>query len=274
MSVRDRVSSHAAGEPSRESSRKPSGKPSGKWFLGAVLVSLCAHALTLHLPLPKPSADNPASEPDTAERAISQTRATEAISVAKLPVRPPSQPSIQQPPQPNPPTVTAPPASIQPVVQSPQPSPKPTYQPAPAVIAPIVQQPNPTPSPQPSPTPSPDPTPPAPEQGMVIALTEAFPHFAEAQSGCFSLSNCHRVSGQGSYRQAAKQLVEEMQANGYQVKQRDDIDDQGHRVYEVVIPSEPDATYYLNVFSDSADSMVYALTLQIVSLAELQQLAS
>lgn len=108
---------------------------------------------------------------------------------------------------------------------------------------------------------------------MVVALAEGFPHFADVQSGCFSLTNCHRISGQGSYRKAAKQLVQDMADKGYQVSERDDIDSQGHRVYEVVIPTEPEVTYYLNVFSDSTDSMVYAMTLQIVTLAELQQLA-
>lgn len=277
------------------------GKLARRWFSGTVLFSLCAHALILRLPTSPFSSTQFSSTQTEAQSVIedpsaslssSATLETDAISIAQLPqpkTPPPelalpssTQLAAQRPqlPPPSPPEpiyqlapapVSAPPPqrvapAVQPVAPTSSPAPTPAPSPTPT--------PTPTPSPQPSPSPSPDPTPLPPEQGMVVALGEDFPHLIGGQPNCFGLTNCHRVSGQGSYRRAASQLVEGMRANGYQVTMRDDIDEQGHRVYEVVMPSEPETTYYLNVFSDSADSMVYAMTLEIVSLAELQQLAA
>ncbi|MEO0706889.1 MAG: hypothetical protein AAF050_14640 [Cyanobacteria bacterium J06649_5] len=111
-----------------------------------------------------------------------------------------------------------------------------------------------------------------PEYGAVIALGEEFPHLAEAQSGCYGLEGCQQLSG--NYRRAAQQLIEQMESQGYQLTKRDDLDDTGHRVFEVIAPSEPEKTYYLNVFSPDAGSTVYVLAIDILSLTELQQLSS
>lgn len=111
-----------------------------------------------------------------------------------------------------------------------------------------------------------------PEYGAVIALGEEFPHLAEAQSGCYGLEGCQQLSG--NYRRAAQQLIEQMESQGYQLTERDDLDDTGHRVFEVIAPSEPEKTYYLNVFSPDAGSTVYVLAIDILSLTELQQLSS
>ncbi|MFK8184984.1 MAG: hypothetical protein AB8B99_16555 [Phormidesmis sp.] len=249
-----------------------------KWFLGTILLSLGAHTLLLPLPLPpRTSSSSEANRSSNADDA--PAIAVNAIPLKQLPkpASAESPPPLPAAPLANPPTNELPQAAVAVTEPINEPPPQPVDNnplPEPPISEPIEPTPSPeTPTPTPTPQPSPDPTPPPTERGMVVALAEEFPHFAGAQAGCFSLTNCHRVSGQGNYRQAAKQLIGEMTAQGYQVEQRDDIDSQGHRVYEVIMPSEPDVTYYLNVFSDSADSMVYAMTLSIVTLAELQQLA-
>lgn len=109
-----------------------------------------------------------------------------------------------------------------------------------------------------------------PDQGVLLQLADDFPHLSGSSSGCFSLSNCHQASG--NYRQVVQQLTEQMIANGYQLTEDDTIDGTGHRVFEVVMPSEPDSLYYLNVFSDGLDSAVYAITVNILSLDELKSL--
>lgn len=113
----------------------------------------------------------------------------------------------------------------------------------------------------------------SPEHDVVVRLASDFPHLAGAQSGCYGLENCHRLEHGGNYRQAARQLMAQMQAQGYQVSERDDIDEPGHRVFDVIPPEDAEVTYYLNVFSDGSQSAVYALTLNILSLRELQQLS-
>jgi len=109
-----------------------------------------------------------------------------------------------------------------------------------------------------------------PEQGVVLQLADDFPHLSGSQSGCFGLSNCHQASG--SYRQVVRQLTEQLRANGYRLTEDDTIDGVGHRVFEVVMPHDPESLYYLNVFSDGLDSAVYAITVNILSLDELKNL--
>lgn len=112
----------------------------------------------------------------------------------------------------------------------------------------------------------------SPEHGMVVQLGDDFPDLADAESGCYGLENCRQVSG--NFRQAAQQLVSQMEGNGYELTEREDLDNTGHRVYEVVDLDDPDATYYLNVFSPDIGSAVYVLTVDILSLEALKQLSS
>ena len=108
---------------------------------------------------------------------------------------------------------------------------------------------------------------------------EDFPHLAGAESGCFGFTNCHQVAG--NLRQAAKQLVEGMEIKGYQVTPDDSRSDSGHLIYEVVVPSEPGEspeektakTHYLNVFSPELGRMAYVMTLDLITLDQLRQLA-
>lgn len=110
----------------------------------------------------------------------------------------------------------------------------------------------------------------SPEQGIVVRLGDDFPDLAGAQSGCYGLENCRQISG--NFRQMAQQLVSQMEEQGYELTEREDIDNTGHRVFEVSNPNDPSVTHYLNVFSPDIGSAVYVLTVDILSLEELKQL--
>ena len=111
-----------------------------------------------------------------------------------------------------------------------------------------------------------------PTQGMVMRLGKGFPDLAGAQSGCYGLVGCRQLSG--NYRQAARQLIAQMEARGYRLTERSDVDGAGHRVFEAIAPDQPDKTYYLNIFSPDVGSAVYVMAADILSLEELQKLSS
>lgn len=221
---------------------------------------------------------------DVRAEAIEQD--TQAIAITTLPAAPKPKPqttaqppiqtqqSIPQPVQQlAPQSIQVEPPAQAPLVQSPpQPVPEPIDVPA---VPPDEPQPNPLTQPSNPDAGTPEPEQPSePEHGMVVQLGDRFPHFQNSESGCYGLENCHRIAGEGTYRQAGKKLVDQMKADGFQVEERDDIDEQGHRVFAIVSPDEPTETYFLNVFSDDSDSTIYAVTLEIVSLIELRQLSS
>jgi len=110
-----------------------------------------------------------------------------------------------------------------------------------------------------------------PEYGKVMPLSQDFPDLADVQTGCYGVEGCRQLSG--NFRRAAQQLKEQMEASGYQLTERNDIENTGHRVFEVIAPQEPDKTYYLNVFSPDIGSAVYVLSVEILSLEELQALS-
>lgn len=110
------------------------------------------------------------------------------------------------------------------------------------------------------------------EYGAVVALDETFPHLAGAESGCYGLTGCQRL--RGNFRTSAQQLVDQMEAKGYQLSERNDIENTGHRVFEVIVPDEPETTYFLNAFSPDIGITVYVMSIRILSLVELQQLTS
>lgn len=267
------------------------------WFLGMVLISVGAHALLMPLPIPNKPPEAIAEDEQTVAKDVPAVT-VEAIPLRSLPASPQkSPPQRSLPPQ----TANrqAPPNRALSAAAPPVPQPQPEQ----LVQQPVQQQPEQSINPQPEapvsdplpPDPvSPDPVSPDPvspespeqeedvnagplqseyEQGKLVVLADDFPHLANAQSGCFGLSNCLRVPSQGSYRKDAEALVKQMEDSGYQVQPDETIDEPGHRVYVVEKLSEPDKTYFLNVFSDSG-SMLYTLSSEIMSLTELQQLAS
>ncbi|MEL6351448.1 MAG: hypothetical protein AAFR58_06765 [Cyanobacteria bacterium J06627_28] len=110
-----------------------------------------------------------------------------------------------------------------------------------------------------------------PEYGKVMPLSAEFPDLAGSEAGCFDLEGCREM--RGNLHDIEQQLIAQLEANNYQLTKRDDIEDSGRRVFEVITPDEPGTLYYLNVFSSDIGKAVYVLTVDILSLVELQQLS-
>jgi hypothetical protein len=132
--------------------------------------------------------------------------------------------------------------------------------------------PSPTNLPTPTPTNLSTPTPPpSPETDSTLPEESEFPHFADAETGCYGSAQCHRVAGE-SLRSVTSQLKTNLEAQGYQFKQRDDLgDDAGFRVYEI---SKDQDVQFLHIFSewslDQGDTTLYELSAQPKSLRELR----
>lgn len=110
-----------------------------------------------------------------------------------------------------------------------------------------------------------------PPAGPLMSYGDTFPHFQGAVEGCFGFNQCRRVSGAGSYRSVARSLISDLEAQGYDVDLRDDLEDTGRNVYELMPPGG-DAIQYLLVFSDSDGSAVYVISDTIMTLNDLQAL--
>ena len=109
--------------------------------------------------------------------------------------------------------------------------------------------------------------------GPLVGYSDTFPHAAGAESGCFGLGDCRRVLGGGNHRKVAASLIDDLENEGYSVDQRDDLDDPGRNVYEVISPGDT-TIQYLIVFSDGLESAVYVMSDEIITLAELEELAA
>lgn len=107
--------------------------------------------------------------------------------------------------------------------------------------------------------------------GPLVGYNETFPHFEGAVGGCFGFTECRRVSGAGSYRSVARSLIDDLEAQGYGVDLRDDLEDTGRNVYELS-PPNGDPIKYLLVFSDRDGSAIYVMSEEIMTLNELQSL--
>lgn len=220
------------------------------WLLGG---SLLLHVALMRVPFswetesPEPAQVESAT-PDSAESAI-------ALSTLPKPL-PPPQPTTAPPPEPTPTPVSV--------------APQPTPQLAPAPPPPVAEpEPAAEPTPEPTPTPSPEPV----EAGIVIPFRDDFPHPAGSTAGCFALQNCRRLENISSYRQTARDLVAQLEAQGYHVTPRDDTDNTGLELYEIVEADDPDGVVqYLSIFSDGIGSAVYTITQEIISLEELREL--
>ncbi|MGC1306570.1 MAG: hypothetical protein WA885_05020 [Phormidesmis sp.] len=198
----------------------------------------------------------PASPTESAELSLSAAPTLQPLPGVTAPVMSPGRTQAARPVQPQ----------VQTQTQTMQPAPAPAEQ---SVVPPSQSQPPPDAEPLSSPASSPPPDT-SLEHGTVVRLGNDFPNLAGAQSGCYGLENCQQVSG--NFRQAAQQLIAQMEGQGYQLTEREDLDNTGHRVFEVIDPDAPNATYYLNVFSPDIGSAVYVLTVNILSLEELKQL--
>ena len=214
----------------------------------------------------------------------------EAIPViARMPTVPSKEPAPQLP------------ALVQPPPSPAQPVPEPIPAPPPSEPMPVAEQPDQAPAPPPDQTqftpkvqeplpPNPEtpeqpeiepekvakselePAPPSFEHGRLLTLGTDFPHLQSAQTGCYGLSSCHQLSDVGSYHRAAETLVAQMQQQGFQISEKEDIDFPGQRVFSVIMPDQPEETYYLNIFSDGIGSAVYVLSIEILTLSDLKSL--
>ena len=261
-----------------------------------LLLSAIAHGLVLYLPFPFLS---PSEELDTSESELSRsddmqvvilpnqddtaTDNSEDASLAsteellsELPENPVADSTLAE-------TSGSPDSPLEPEIAEPPVVPTLPEEPV-DLVEPIPTEPE-TPHPELSegsepeedlpdeaPTPAfnePDPTEPT---GPLMAFEDGFPHPASAVGGCFGLSTCQQVSGQGSYRNVARSLKADLESQGYDVRERDDLEDTGRRVYELS-PSEADgSTRYLMVFSNVDGSAIYVLSDEILNLRDLQAL--
>lgn len=236
-------------------------------------------------PMPEPADSGLALQESSAE--------TDAeLSVVMLPKQPAAEdsPMVTPPPSPNPVTSReiAPkplrPAEEEPLLQTdiiPEAAPPaPSLPTEPATPESWLPEDLPsTPSPEANLLPEPEPTP-NPQYGEPITATPAgplinyddtFPHFEGAVGGCFGFTECRRVSGAGSYRAVARSLIADLETQGYGVELRDDLEDTGRNVYELLPPDE-DTKKYLLVFSDMDGSAIYVMSDEIMTLSDLQAL--
>ena len=243
-----------------------------KVLIPAIVLALSAGAHSLLLLVPMPQSSESALRPNSPE-----TEA-DSIAVIMLPEDPEAEvaavPELARPSEPAAPpvaeSVPLQPNVISEPVLSPAPNPDSLSAPEPGLNAePELPPEDGLTSPGfVDPQPATDPTP----VGPLVGYSDIFPHAAGAESGCFGLGDCRRVVGGGNYRRVAASLIDDLENQGYSVDQRDDLDDPGRHVYEVVSPGDT-LIQYLIVFSDGLESAVYVMSDEIITLAELQKLA-
>jgi hypothetical protein len=231
--------------PSPRSLYRPRLHPRLRWrsHLGLLCVaaSLGGHGLLLALVMPT----SPPSVPERAEVPMAE------VAVAVLPrsteVPPPAEvspvevPPVEVPPAASPPVASIPPVSVTvaPPAVAPTPPPAPAVAPEPESVAAV-------------PAVAPEPEPPAPFAN--------FPHLAGAQATCQGLAVCWRSPVTSSWRSAASDLQDRLEAQGYQLSNVTGevlSIDSGVRVYAVRKAGEPQ--YFLNLISVS-DGVLYTMT--------------
>ncbi|WP_155523779.1 hypothetical protein [Nodosilinea nodulosa] len=216
---------------------------SRSWLgLACVVASLAAHGVLLALALPATH-----QRPDTlAEAPEPEAPAPENVAVTVLP-KPVAEEVLAEPALVEA-TPAAPPVSPAPQAAAPA-TPESAPEPLPQTAAPA---PNPAFEPPPAPPVETEPTEPSPYAN--------FPHLEGAQTTCEGLTDCWRSPVSSSWRGAAGDLQERLEAQGYRV---DNVTsevlsvDSGVRVYAVSKPGEAD--YYLNLVSVQ-DGVLYTMT--------------
>jgi hypothetical protein len=220
-----------------------------RWLIKPALFgSIGLHILLLLAPIPDDTTLKTASQPIESE-----------VQVTRLPEQPPTPKPSVTPPQPTPipsPQVVRP-SPVQPV---------PIRPPAPRPLPPIAKpQVTPAPTVTPAASPSPSPTP-APVPPPAIPFADV-PLLTGTQTGCFGLGTCHEITNGTNFRTAGQTLEQALQAQGYTVKLREDLDETGRKVYEL---TKDNKTRYLNVLSSDVGSTVYVVTPEPVSLSALE----
>lgn len=227
----------------------------------ALFLSLGLHLLLLLLPL---LPDRPSQQSQAEPEAT-------AVALTPAPIEPPE------------PSPSAEASSVPAAVSTPLPPPALNLAPSPAVqaqpIVPSLSRPAaPAPivsSPSPSSVSSPAPATPTPPQNQpqnrIVAPFANFPHLANAQPGCFNQTtgDCRQVSG--NFRQVSQSLRDQLSNQGYEVKQRDDLEETGRQVYEV---SQENTTRYLSVISSDLAGTAYILADEPVTQADIEQIGT
>ncbi|MGB3200031.1 MAG: hypothetical protein WBA99_03960 [Nodosilinea sp.] len=240
-------------KPQRQPDQRGMGK-SRSW-LGSlcVVVSLVAHGAVLVVAMPDSS-----TEPE----AIAEEPLDE-VAVTVLPKAPTA-------PEPAP-TATAPPTAVNVVPPRPVPVQQPMAQPqrpvpqAQAAVTPAAPPPAPPAAIAPEPAFTP---PPAAAEPEPPALYANFPHLDGAQAACEGLADCWRSPVSSSWRGAANDLKERLEAQGFTLSNVTGevlSIDSGARVYAVSKPGEAD--YYLNLVS-VREGVLYTMTAEPMTSAQ------
>ena len=112
-----------------------------------------------------------------------------------------------------------------------------------------------------------------PEAGIAVQFSHNFPHLAGSQAGCYGLQNCRIAEGH-NYRAAAQKIIDELEAQGYELtlyEGNDDSDVRNHRIYEMRLSSNAEVEY-LNLFGEDFTTVIYVVTPRLITKAELQTL--
>jgi hypothetical protein len=236
-----------------------------RWLIQPTLfISLGLHLLVLILPLPERS--TPESVASDLETQVRVTPLPEGPPKPPTPLPPTPQPSVlasplaslNSSPTPLRPTVAAAQAPQRPVAQRPVPRP--------GVPSPDAPSPS-SPVPSPAALTTPDATP-SPEPVLPPALPFAdVPVLTGAETGCYGLGTCRRLSNGVDFRTAGQTLEAQLKGQGYTVRFRDDLEVAGSKTYEITKNGE---TRYLNVLSADLGNAVYLVTTQPVTLTDLQ----
>lgn len=229
----------------------------GRAWLGplCVVASLAVHGVLLALVVPGPQ-----GEPQPAAVTVEESAALKDVAVTVLPksVTAEALPAerVAQPLAPN---VVTPRMQPAPQAVAPQPvAPQPV---APQPVAPT--EPPPASSAATPPEPAafiPPPSPPTASEPETPAPYADFPHLDGAQATCEGMADCWRSPVSSSWRGAASNIEERLEAQGYTLNNvTGDVlsIDSGVRVYAVSKPGE--ASYYLNLVS-VRDGVLYTMT--------------
>lgn len=224
-----------------------------------IWLSVALHGALLMLPTPGFKPTEPEPEPPIEESG--------AIALTTLPTIVKPEPAV--PVNPVPPSVTP----TAPLTQVPEVLPPEALPPETFEDTNEVDDPEPVPElPLQS---DPDPADSGPEAGIAMQFGTNFPHLAGAKSGCYGLDNCRIAEGQ-NYTDALREISEQLETQGYTLTPytgNDDSDVRNHRIFEMRLPSEPNADVkYLNVFGEGLKTAIYIITPRIITQEDLQSL--
>lgn len=233
-----------------------------------VALSAVAHGVILWMPMPEVQPPSPptAAEPEPEDMSVV------VLSDQETPPVPAPQPSRSPAPEPAP--AIAPPPAKETTLLPTDVIPEASLPPAPLPSQPAAPTP---PAPDDLPIAEGDATPALPppaSTGPLIEYGDRFPHFDGAVGGCFGLSECRQVSDIGNYRTVARSLIAGLEDQGYTVELRDDLEDTGRNVYELIPPGNGSTRQFLLVFSNTDGSAIYVMSPDVMTLDELKSLSA